>query len=78
VGAVQVTLFATNADNSTAHLTATTDTAGHFEFKDLNSATGNTYVVGVAYQEADYFSEVQSFSENDQQEYRVDRYDASK
>ncbi len=65
VEGVQVTLFATNADNSTAHLTATTDASGHFEFKDLNSATGNSYVVGLAYQEADYFSDVQSFSENE-------------
>ena len=62
---VEVTLFATSSDNSTAHLTTTTDATGHFEFNDVNSSTGNTYVVGLSYQEADYFSDVESFSENE-------------
>ncbi len=65
VGAVQVTLFATNADNTTTHLTATTDAAGHFEFKDVNSASTSTYIVGLNYQQADYYSDALNFSDNE-------------
>ena len=65
VGAVQVTLFATNADNTTTHLSATTDATGHFEFKDVNSASTSTYIVGLNYQQADYYSDALTFSDNE-------------
>ena len=65
VGDVQVTLFATKGDTSTAHLTTKTDAAGSFAFKDVNADPGNTYVVGLSYQDAGYFSDQLSFSDNE-------------
>ncbi len=65
VGAIQVTLFATNADNTTTHLSTTTDATGHFEFAGVNSATTSTYIVGLNYQQADYYSDALTFSDNE-------------
>ncbi len=65
VAGVQVTLFATNSDNSTTHLTTTADASGHYEFKGVNSASTSTYVIGLNYQEADYYSDAQTFSDNE-------------
>jgi len=65
VAGVQVTLFATNGDNSTTHLTATADANGHYEFKDVSSASTSTYVIGLSYQEAEYYSDAQTFGDNE-------------
>jgi hypothetical protein len=65
VGGVEVGLFSLNSDNTTGHWTTKADPSGKFVFADVNTASGNTYAVGITFQGADYFTDVVNFSANE-------------
>ena len=66
VANLEVTLFSMTNDTASApHVTVQTDSTGHYSFSDVDADSANTYVVGLTFHDADYYSDVQSFSDNE-------------
>jgi 5-hydroxyisourate hydrolase-like protein (transthyretin family) len=62
VADLDVRLFTMSSGNATGHVTARTDSSGHFEFPNVAVDPSLTYVATVTFQDAEYVTEALQFA----------------